>query len=126
MTPKRKYRWKWSVFTIHQVADATGVSHRTVRNDARLGLVDRRDLASLARYVVGRTNKEGPSAEARAAYLRLGIELGIDKVPVASSSPGPHEPIMLLHSIHRRKPKRKESLIPPTVPTGSGVPPQSV
>jgi hypothetical protein len=115
------------VFSIHDVAGVIGRSHRTVREDARLGLVDRRDLASLVRYVSGHMFKDGPSAEARAAYLRLGIELGIDKVPVAQHAPGPKEPIMLLHSIHRRKSKkRKESIIPGPVPPVPGGTPQSV
>ena len=88
--------------------------------------MDKRDLASLVRYVSGHMFKEGPSAEARAAYLRLGIELGIDKAKPAELSSGPAEPIMLLHSIHRRKPKRKESLNPGPVPTVPGGTPQSV
>ena len=95
-------------YTIHEVAAVAGCCVETVRNDARLGLWDRRDLASLVRYL---TRPEPLSDVARQALLTLCVELGIDKVqPADSSSPGPHEPIMLLHSIHRRKPKKPKQV----------------
>jgi hypothetical protein len=120
----QKGEWSWLRFSVREVAALVGKSVPMVSRDVRLGLLDRRDLASVVRYVSGRF-ETGVSPELRAAYLRLGIELGIDKVQPAELAPGPKEPIMLLHSIHKKR-KRKESLNPGTVPTVPPGTPQSL
>ena len=74
---KTTRRVKWIHWTIGEVAEATGRHPQTVRRDARSGMFDKRDLESVSRYVAGKP--EPASAEARAAYLELGVALGIDK-----------------------------------------------
>ena len=73
-----KCRRTWLKFTIGDVCAVVGRAPQTVRADARNGLVDRRDLASVVRYVAG---KPTDLTEARRLALALAVALDVDKAP---------------------------------------------
>ena len=73
----KRRRVRWAGFTIGEVAQVVGRSPKRVQRDARKGVVDRRDLASVVRYVAGNRDR-GASEEARKAYLALGLAMGVD------------------------------------------------
>jgi len=66
-------------FSTHDLAALVGRHVETVRDEARRGLFDRRDLGSLVRYVAGHQRDQSLDPSVRAAFIALGLALGVDK-----------------------------------------------
>ena len=69
-------RFRWIHWTLAEVAAAVGKSVHTVSSDATKGLLDRKDITSVARYIVG---KPTDLTEARRLALALAVALDVDK-----------------------------------------------